>query len=177
MATLNLLFVYFILATAIDVDEAFISSAPPVPSVDCQSLPQSRYPFCNYNLSAEDRASDLVSRLTLSELYAQCNSDAPGIPRLGIKSYDWRSNCLHGWSKSGGMWPKGVSWTVFPTPLGLAATFDMKLVRQVGAVTADEGRALHNVMLMHYSGSSTEAAGTLYMYYKVKVRMQANLSN
>ena len=87
-------------------------------SVDCDSLPQANYPFCNTSLSPEDRATDLVSRLTDDELYSQCAANAKAIPRLGIKYYNWRSNCLHGWALSGGDWPEGITWTVFPTPLG-----------------------------------------------------------
>lgn len=128
-------------------------------SVDCQSKPQSDYLFCDSTKNAEERASDLVSRLTQSELIDQTSSIAPAISRLGIKDYNWRSNCVHGWSASGGHWPEDLKWTVFPAPIGLAATFNTKLVRSVGSVTADEGRGLHNVMLDRFNGSSTEAAG------------------
>ena len=106
-----------------------------------------------------DRAIDLESRLTLSEKIAQTSTIAPAIARLGIKDYNWRSNCLHGWSKSGGHWTNGLTWTVFPAPIGLAATFNKELMERIGQVTADEGRALHNVMLAANNGSSTEAAG------------------
>ena len=129
------------------------------PSVDCKSQPQASYPFCDTSLSPEKRATDLVSRLNTSELIGQTSSIAPGIPRLGIKDYNWRSNCLHGWSASGGHWTSDLKWTVFPAPIGLGATFDPELVATVGAVTADEGRALHNEMLASFNGSSTEAAG------------------
>lgn len=127
--------------------------------MDCQSLPQAGYPFCDTSLPAGERASDLVSRLTLEELIAQTSSIAPAIPRLGINAYNWRSNCVHGWTASGGSWPPGLYWTVFPAPINLAATFDRYLVQQVAQITSDEGRGLHNVMLSRYNGSSTEAAG------------------
>ena len=87
-------------------------------SVDCTSLPQADYPFCNPGLTPATRAWDLVSRLTTEELYGQCGANAESILRLGINKYNWRSNCLHGWAKSGGQWPEGVFWTNFPTPLG-----------------------------------------------------------
>ena len=131
----------------------------PVPSVDCQSPPQSGYPFCDPSLSPEQRATDLVSRLTLEEIIDQTTSIAPEIARLGVGAYNWRSNCLHGWSKSGGHWYGGLTWTVFAAPIGLGATFNPVLIKKVGQVTADEGRALHNLMLAHFDGNSTEAAG------------------
>ena len=128
-------------------------------SVDCSSLPQSNYLFCQAGADPMQRAVDLVSRLSLDEVIAQTSTIAPAIPRLGIKDYNWRSNCLHGWSLSGGHWDEGLRWTVFPAPVGLGATFDPDLLRAVADVTGTEGRALHNEMLATHNGSSTEAAG------------------
>jgi beta-glucosidase len=134
-------------------------SLDPVPSVDCKSSPQSKYPFCDPSRSPEDRASDLISRLSIEQMIAQTSSIAPAIPELGINAYNWRSNCLHGWSASGGHWTANLTWTVFPAPIGLGASFDPDLVELVGSVTSDEGRALHNLMLAYEKGESTEAAG------------------
>ena len=131
----------------------------PVPSVDCQSQPQASYPFCNYKLSAAERATDLVSRFSLEELINQTSTIAPAIPRLGINAYNWRSNCLHGWDKGGGPNWLGYTWTVFPAPVGLGAAFDKELVLHIGQVTSTEGRALHNVIMAYYNGSSQEASG------------------
>ena len=130
----------------------------PVPSVDCQSKPQSDMPFCDTSKSFMDRAVDLVSRMTTAEKIGQTSTIAPAIPRFGIKDYNWRSNCVHGWTSSGGHWPSDLKWTVFPAPMGLGATFDADLVMKVGQATSDEGRALHNEMLVMNNGSSTEAA-------------------
>ena len=130
----------------------------PSPSVDCTSLPQSSYLFCKSGADPMKRAVDLVSRLTTMELIGQTSSIAPAITRLGIKDYNWLSNCLHGWSFVGGSWGD-LEWTVFPAPIGLAATFDPELVKLVGGITGTEGRALHNEMLVKFNGSSTEAAG------------------
>ena len=130
----------------------------PVPSVDCQSKPQSDMPFCDTSKSFMERAVDLVSRMTTAEKIGQTSTIAPAIPRFGVKDYNWRSNCVHGWTSSGGHWPSDLKWTVFPAPMGLGATFDADLVLKVGQATSDEGRALHNEMLVTNNGSSTEAA-------------------
>ena len=127
--------------------------------VDCYSKPQSDLPFCDPKLPFMERAKDLESRLTLSEKIEQTSSIAPAIERFGIKDYNWRTNCLHGWTASGGHWLEGLAWTVFPAPIALGATFDTDLILKVAQVTADEGRALHNVMMDANNGSSTEAAG------------------
>ena len=130
----------------------------PAPNVDCSSPPQSGYPFCKPG-DPMKRAIDLVSRLTLEEVINQTATEAPAIPRLGLKDYNWRSNCLHGWTKSGSHWDEDMTWTVFPAPIGLGATFDVDLVRAAGEVTSTEGRALHNEMLVKFNGSSVEGAG------------------
>ena len=127
-------------------------------SVLCQSAPQSAYPFCDTSQSFKNRASDLLSRLNITEVIGQTSSIAPAISRLGINAYNWRSNCVHGWSKSGGSWGN-LHWTVFPAPIGLGASFDTNLLNMAGKVTSDEGRALHNVMLQNHDGVSPEAAG------------------
>ena len=131
----------------------------PLPSVDCQGSPQSGLPFCDTSVSFMERAVDLVSRLTTKEKIDQTSTIAPAIPRFGIKDYNWRANCLHGWTASGGHWTPGLFWTVFPGPMNFGATFNYNLVLKVGKVTSDEGRALHNEMLVTNNGSSTEAAG------------------
>jgi len=126
----------------------------------CQSHPQSSYPFCNDALDFVRRTNDLLGRLTLGEMIQQTFSIAPAIPRLGINAYNWRSNCLHGWSRSGGRWESvNLKWTVFPAPINLGATFDADLLHIAGQITSDEGRALHNEMLQAFKGESTEAAG------------------
>ena len=66
---------------------------------------------------------------------------------------------MHGWSLSGGPNWLGYTWTVFPAPIGLAATFNRELILRVGQVTSTEGRALHNEVMSHYNGSSQEASG------------------
>ena len=49
-------------------------------------------PYLNEALSAEERAVDLVSRMTQEEKYTQLTArTAAAIPRLGIKTYDWWS--------------------------------------------------------------------------------------
>jgi beta-glucosidase-like glycosyl hydrolase len=103
--------------------------------------------------------ADLVSRLNETEQIMQTWSIAPAIPALGINAYNWRSNCLHGWAASGGNWLPNETWTVFPEPMGMGATWDRDLVRGAGRITAVEGRALHNLGVQRFNGSSTEARG------------------
>ena len=62
---------------------------------------------------------------------------APAIPRLGVRSYDWMSEALHGVAFSGYA-------TVFPQAIGMAATWDHNLVHREGETIATEGRAKYN---------------------------------
>ncbi len=48
---------------------------------------EARYPYFDINLSADDRAADLVSRMTVEEKMAQLSHLAPGIERLGVIEY------------------------------------------------------------------------------------------
>ena len=83
------------------------------------------------------RSQDLVSRMTLEEKVGQLVHDAPAIPRLGVPSYDWWNECLHGVARAGRA-------TVFPQAIGLAAAFDDDLVHRVATAISDEARAKHH---------------------------------
>ena len=77
----------------------------------------SSLPYMNPKLSPEERAADLVHRMTLEEKASQLVNQARAVPRLNIPSYDWWSEALHGVISDG--------VTEFPEPIGLAATFDV----------------------------------------------------
>lgn len=90
--------------------------------------------------SFEERAADLVARMTLEEKAAQMQNAAPAIPRLGVPAYDWWNEALHGVARAGGA-------TVFPQAIGLAATFDTALMGEVSTAISDEARAKHHEFL------------------------------
>ena len=52
--------------------------------------------YLNPNLPAEQRAADLVHRMTLEEKASQLVNQARAIPRLSVPAYDWWSEALHG---------------------------------------------------------------------------------
>ena len=58
--------------------------------------PPADAPFRNPELAPEQRAADLVSRMTLEEKVLQMQSTAPAIPRLGVPAYNWWNEALHG---------------------------------------------------------------------------------
>ena len=83
------------------------------------------------------RVDDLISRMTLDEKASQLVNQSRAIPRLQIPEYDWWSEALHGVARAG-------TATVFPEPIGLAATFDAPLIHEMATVIGREARAKHN---------------------------------
>jgi len=94
-------------------------------------------PYQNTSLSFEQRAADLVSRMTLEEKVSQMKDVAPAIERLGIPAYNWWNEALHGVARSG-------LATVFPQAIGFAATWNDSLVFRMASVISDEARAKHH---------------------------------
>jgi beta-glucosidase len=93
--------------------------------------------YMDSSLPAAVRAHDLVSKMTLDEKASQLEDWATAIPRLGISDYQTWSEALHGVANSGYA-------TVFPQAIGMAATWDPKMVQQMGDVISTEGRAKYN---------------------------------
>src|SRR6202000_3333362 len=80
--------------------------------------------WLNPALPVDTRVHDLISRLTPEEMIYQMMNNTPAIPRLNIPEYDWWNEALHGVARS------GIA-TIFPQPIGMAATFDDGLVHEV----------------------------------------------
>lgn len=53
------------------------------------------------SLPAEVRARDLASRLTLDEKVSLLIFDSPAVERLGIPSFNWWNEALHGVGRNG----------------------------------------------------------------------------
>ena len=94
-------------------------------------------PYLDSSLSADERAKDLLSRLTLDEKISMMTNGSPAIERLGIPEYNWWNEALHGVGRSG-------TATVFPQAIALAATFDDKGVYESFSMISDEARIKYN---------------------------------
>jgi beta-glucosidase len=112
---------------------ALIISLSPGLALARQSVPTTAA-YLDPTASAEARATDLVSRMTLAEKATQIQHGAPAIPRLGVPGYNWWSEGLHGVARAG-------EATVFPQAIGMAATWDTDLIHQVADVIGMEFRA------------------------------------
>src|SRR5580704_7550003 len=91
--------------------------------------------YLNRALSPEQRAADLVHRMTVEEKVSQLVNQSRAVPRLGVPDYDWWSEALHGVARDG--------TTEFPEPVGLAATFDTPAIHEMAGVIGVEGRIKH----------------------------------
>ena len=96
---------------------------------------QSAPAYKDTSLPAEQRAADLVHQMTVEEKTSQLVNQARAVPRLGIPSYDWWSEALHGVMRDG--------VTEFPEPVGLAATFDPDAIHSMATAIGVEGRILN----------------------------------
>src|SRR5579871_3162182 len=97
-------------------------------------------PYLNPSLSIDARVQDLIGRMTPQEKVYQMMNSTPAIPRLHIPEYDWWNEALHGVARS------GIA-TIFPQPIGMAATFDDSLVHSVANAISDEARAMYNASI------------------------------
>ncbi len=86
------------------------------------------------------RVKDLVSRLTLKEKVSLLGYNSQSVPRLGIPAYNWWNEALHGVARAG-------EATVYPQAIGMAATFNDDLLKQVGTAISTEARAKYNLAI------------------------------
>jgi beta-glucosidase len=92
-------------------------------------------PYLDPSLGPEQRAADLVHRMTLEEKASQLVNQARAIPRLKVPAYDWWSEALHGVAVDG--------TTEFPEPIGLGATFDAPGIHAMAVDISIEARIKH----------------------------------
>ena len=109
-------------------------------------------PYQNTSLSAEQRADDLLQRLTLEEKAKLMMNASPAIPRLGIPQFEWWSEALHGVGRNGFA-------TVFPITMSMASSWNEALVQQVFDAVSDEARvkaqqAKHSGTIKRYQSLS-----------------------
>jgi beta-glucosidase len=99
-------------------------------------------PYQQQSLSPQQRAADLVSRMTLEEKVSEMGNASAAIPRLGVPAYDYWSEGLHGVARSGYA-------TLFPQAIGMAATWDADLVHAEATAIGVEARAKYNEAVAH----------------------------
>ncbi|MGN1229885.1 MAG: xylan 1,4-beta-xylosidase [Prevotella sp.] len=94
---------------------------------------QNMLPYQNPALSPEERAADLISRLTIEEKTKLMMDQSPAIPRLGLPEFQWWNEALHGVGRNG-------YTTVFPITMAMAASWDDALLYRCFDAVSDEAR-------------------------------------
>ena len=92
------------------------------------------FPYQDPSLSPGERAADLCSRLTIEEKAQIMLDRSKAVTRLGVPEFAWWSEALHGVGRNGYS-------TVFPSCIGMAASFDDALLERVFTAVSDEARA------------------------------------
>ncbi|MCL4505318.1 MAG: glycoside hydrolase family 3 C-terminal domain-containing protein [Chloroflexi bacterium] len=110
--------------------------------------------YLNPDLPIETRVNDLIARMTTDEKISQMTSATTGIPRLGIPAYNYWNEALHGVARAGRA-------TVFPQAIGMAATWDVALIRRIASAIGDEARAKHHEAMRRF-GNSTISRGLTF---------------
>ncbi|MGQ9765750.1 MAG: glycoside hydrolase family 3 N-terminal domain-containing protein [Anaerolineae bacterium] len=110
------------------------------------SEPDARPGYLDPARPTAERVQDLIGRLTLAEKIGQLCNATPGILRLGIPPYDYWNEALHGVARNGRA-------TVFPAPIGMAATWNPALIQQIASAIGDEGRAKYHAALRKNGGT------------------------
>jgi len=104
--------------------------------IQAQSLPV----YKDMSQPLDTRVKDLVSKLTLEEKVSLLGYNSKAVPRLGIPAYNWWNEGLHGVARAG-------EATIFPQAIGMAATFNDDLIKQVSTVISTEARAKYNLAI------------------------------
>ena len=101
-------------------------------------------PYQDTTLSFEERAADLVARMTLEEKAAQTAAKStPGISRLGVHAYYYWREGIHGVARQGGA-------TSFPSSLAMSNTWDRDLMYEIMDITSTEARGKNNKYDLNY---------------------------
>ncbi len=101
---------------------------------------QDKMIYKDQSQSIDIRVKDLVSRLTLEEKVSLLGYQSKAVPHLGIPAYNWWNEALHGVARAG-------EATIFPQAIGMAATFNNDLLKQVSTAISTEARAKYNLAI------------------------------
>jgi len=90
-------------------------------------------PYKDPTLTFEERAADLVSRMTLAEKQNQMGNDAKAIPRLNVRAYNYWSEAVHGVAHN-------REATSFPVSFSMASSWNVALMQQIATAISNEAR-------------------------------------
>ncbi len=98
------------------------------------------YKFRNRSLTLRERIRNLLSELTTEEKIYMLSSNQHAVERLGIGEWHIGCEAARGYISRGENGEKPEISTVFPQPIGMAATFDKELMRSIGETAGKDAR-------------------------------------
>lgn len=100
-----------------------------------------QYPFQDPAVSLEERVNNVLSLLTRDEKLSLLKENQPAISRLGLGSFTFFCEGIHGLA-----WGPGGTYTgtQFPQAFGLGETWDPDVLQRMGAIVGLELRAIVN---------------------------------
>src|SRR5690606_24415753 len=101
--------------------------------------------YLNTSYSFQERAADLVSRMTLEEKQSQLGNTMPAIPRLGVNAYNFWGEALHG--IMGRKNTSGMTATACPNSVAVGSTWDPGLIKREATVIADGARGFNHDLI------------------------------
>lgn len=118
------------------------------PALGARPLGDSDHPmYLDRAYSPEERAIDLISRMTVEEKASQMNSNrSAAVPRLGIAAYGWWNESAHGPVGASTIDnenpPPFINATSYPVSLSLGSTWNPDLMYRESTLISDEDREI-----------------------------------
>ena len=94
---------------------------------------QQREDYKDWTLTPEQRADDIIRRLSVEEKACLMVDESKAVERLGIPKFQWWNEALHGVGRNG-------FTTVFPITMGMASSWNDALLRRCFEAVSDEAR-------------------------------------
>lgn len=109
----------------------------------CKSAPHDKWPICDTSRSIDDRAADIVSRMSTPDKILALNTDQAHLSSIGLPPYNWWSEGAHGishvtYSKT---YPFASNVAL---PITTSCSFNRSLWRATGNQIGREARAFMN---------------------------------
>ena len=147
--------------SASELADAFSAAAVRVPDVKESAI------WRDPSHPLAERENDLIRRMSLAEKVSQLQggmNGAPGIPRLGLPVYHYWNEALHGVANN-----SDCAATVFPEPVGGAASWNPELFHQEGTIIGIEGRAIFNDYTSKHNGETKTWKGMTFWTPNVNI--------
>eukprot|EP01084_Bolivina_argentea_P041029 75712_1 len=120
------------------------------------NCPMLKNTHLDWTLPLSQRLQFLLNNLTLTEKYTQLTNDAPEIYRLGIPSYNWLNDDVHG--------VRNHHAIQFANGIGLGATWSKNDLFDAAQVIALEARSLHNALVHNGNRGRDQNGDTITLY-------------